>query len=812
MKKVLVDIPFLDAVDAEDTNPEVQPNLVEKKSKNVLPGKNDSVIHTGDTDSSDDEDNKYFEERTYNSCGTDIKKMLKKKSSTGVSYEASTSAKVPATTSNSYVFGLSASPPRKTSSETTTSSKTTADAYKDPVFGISIVNPLISSTSLKSMMTGRACITFARVRNHVQHGDLKKDWVVGGVVVTKSPTKVSQKGKNFTIWTLSDLKLGLQTVALFLFGKAFEKLWKTQPGTVIGVLNPHVLGNGSEKGEVHQAKLSVLDPDQVLILGRSKDLGTCKGKKKDGNDCTAFVNARECEYCSYHVASAYNQYRGRAELQSPTCGTLKSLQNKVLGKNEVFYGGKSFVAQPSKGTSKKVIAKDKQRLVNLGTSSKNVANPQPTTPLSLLSARSSSLLGLLENSSAEKSSKDPQKKDADRLNALSTPPLKSAKENNPCSAPSLVAPPVPKLSKKPQLSAPEGGVIEFDLPMPKKEVKPPTKQLGTPRPVSKNPLKKAPEKKSQNFFNSLIDLKPDPPVKKEQPSALSAGSSKTPGFASKAKDAVSDQHSAITSKSVVKKAPIEIEKPTDVLVERSPATINSLPVQGVEAIKTMVKAITRSPPAQRVSNAKLQAIQLVRRKGGITRENPRGISREEVVSRGLKRHLEEQEEESKEELKNSILSERFIELMSVESKHKDLLKEFDQVAEDLYYEKLEKKEQLEEKMLSIYKMECKAVRCMKCRYTWFSASEACKAEGHPIKVIDALKRFFKCNDCGNRTVSLSILPLLPCKKCNSTSWTKTTMMKEKIIKSSHQLSIRGGEQKFVNSQAADANINLLVPE
>lgn len=67
------------------------------------------------------------------------------------------------------------------------------------------------------------------------------------------------------------------------------------------------------------------------------------------------------------------------------------------------------------------------------------------------------------------------------------------------------------------------------------------------------------------------------------------------------------------------------------------------------------------------------------------------------------------------ELKNSILSERFIELMSVESKHKDLLKEFDQVAEDLYYEKLEKKEQLEEKMLSIYKMECKAVRCMKVR-------------------------------------------------------------------------------------------------
>lgn len=149
-----------------------------------------------------------------------------------------------------------------------------------------------------------------------------------------------------------------------------------------------------------------------------------------------------------------------------------------------------------------------------------------------------------------------------------------------------------------------------------------------------------------------------------------------------------------------------------------------------------------------------------------------------------------------------------------------------------------------------------------CRYTWFSASDECKAERHPLKVIDALKRFFKCNDCGNRTVSLSILPLLPCKKCSSTNWGKTAMMKvipwssehqaacitfcstiwmsglilkqmsdlwqlgfeltvwnhfpfvfqERIVKSSHQLSIRGGEQKFVNSVVADANIDLLMPD
>lgn len=64
-----------------------------------------------------------------------------------------------------------------------------------------------------------------------------------------------------------------------------------------------------------------------------------------------------------------------------------------------------------------------------------------------------------------------------------------------------------------------------------------------------------------------------------------------------------------------------------------------------------------------------------------------------------------------------------------------------------------------------------------CKYKWFSASDLCRAEGHPIKVIDTVKRFFKCNNCTNRTVSLEVVPLISCKQCGSSKWSRAGMIK-----------------------------------
>lgn len=75
-----------------------------------------------------------------------------------------------------------------------------------------------------------------------------------------------------------------------------------------------------------------------------------------------------------------------------------------------------------------------------------------------------------------------------------------------------------------------------------------------------------------------------------------------------------------------------------------------------------------------------------------------------------------------------------------------------------------------------------------------------------------MKRFYKCSNCQNRTVTLELLPTRPCNNCGSSKWERTGMMKEKIAVIQHNLSIRGGEQKFVNSVAADANLDLMVPD
>jgi len=54
--------------------------------------------------------------------------------------------------------------------------------------------------------------------------------------------------------------------------------------------------------------------------------------------------------------------------------------------------------------------------------------------------------------------------------------------------------------------------------------------------------------------------------------------------------------------------------------------------------------------------------------------------------------------------------------MNARSKHEDLVDIAEAMEQQAYFNKLEKKEQLEEKMLTTYKIPCKAVTCLKVRY------------------------------------------------------------------------------------------------
>ncbi|XP_049876031.1 protein MCM10 homolog [Pectinophora gossypiella] len=646
-----------------------------------------SAIHTGDTDSSDDEEKRNYTERKYNDYGSQVKKMLDNKEQEQVHKRLDFETRLRETNFDVKLKRNTSFTKKIDSPDTTKNvlcapqikSKAVADVYTDPVFGIRITKPLISSSALLDRMQGREAVNMLRVKRFVEHEDPSKDWVLAGVIVRKSTTKKSQKGNQFMIWTLSDLKDDLKTVSMFLFRKAYNELWKTPQGTAVAILNPNVLDKS--QNSVDQACLSVENSDRVMILGQSKDLGICKSKKKNGEPCTAFVNLSQCEHCIYHVKQEYQKYSRRSELQTSTMGKgLVNLQNKVLGKSTVIYGGKAYSALPT-GNSKKIKDADQNRLMSLSDYYKSEGDKLMTNkaPYGAGSLKGNS--GILHSPTANKTT------DNERLNKLTA--LNSSPQA------SLAA----KVANSPKLGK------GFSL-----------KGSGT------------------------IDLN------------MSYGQ----------------------------------------------------------------KAAERS---------KANAIKLIQRSGGIQKVDPNNIKGTET---GKKRALEKlnssgsNENDSKKARPNEessstgkkLMSERFKKILEATSAHQNLIKQHDDDEQEKYFNKLEKKEAMEEKMLNTFKLACKAVRCAKCKYTAFSAAQICKDERHPLKVLDTFKRFFKCGDCGNRTVSLEIIPLHSCGNCKGSKWEKAPMMREKKVTTlSEGLSIRGEEETFIGGQvSAGKNINLLVPD
>ncbi|KAK2498261.1 hypothetical protein MC885_002821 [Smutsia gigantea] len=184
-------------------------------------------------------------------------------------------------------------------------------------------------------------------------------------------------GKTFSIWRLNDLRDLTQYVSLFLFGEVHKELWKTEQGTVIGLLNANPIKpkDGSE-----EVCLSIDHPQKVLIMGEALDLGTCKAKKKNGEPCTQTVNLNDCEPCQYHMQAQYKKLSAkRSDLQSTFSGgrVPKKFARKGTSLRErlcqdgFYYGGvssASFAASIAAATApKKKIQTTLTNLVVKGT-------------------------------------------------------------------------------------------------------------------------------------------------------------------------------------------------------------------------------------------------------------------------------------------------------------------------------------------------------------------------------------------------------------------------------------------------------------
>ncbi|XP_024912963.1 protein MCM10 homolog [Cynoglossus semilaevis] len=205
--------------------------------------------------------------------------------------------------------------------------------------------PRVSSTEMDLKMAGRRLVALSQLPERLTRDKLEdSDWVTFAVLVNKSTPQSSSSGRTFSIWKLNDLHNLEVFVSLLLFGEVHKELWKTELGTVLGVLNPNPM---KQKEGYEGVSLTVDHPQKVLIMGEAQDFGTCKAMKKNGDPCCQIVNMYECQFCQYHVKAQYKKMSSkRAELQSSFSGKApnKGGLKERLCRDGFYYGGVSSAA------------------------------------------------------------------------------------------------------------------------------------------------------------------------------------------------------------------------------------------------------------------------------------------------------------------------------------------------------------------------------------------------------------------------------------------------------------------------------------
>ncbi|XP_072509396.1 protein MCM10 homolog isoform X1 [Notamacropus eugenii] len=638
---------------------------------------------------------------------------------------------------NSYSQPLRSTPGNKPSGGTRTSnlgssgtSCGTAQTVSVEKFtGLRLRRPRVSSTEMDRKMAGRKLIRLSQLKNKLATEKLEEvDWVTFGVIMKKVTPQSSNSGKTFSIWKLNDLRDLNQNVSLFLFGEVHKEHWKTEQGTVIGLLNANPMKPKEGSDEVC---LSIDHAQKILIMGEALDLGTCKAKKKNGEPCTQIVNLNDCEYCSYHIQSQYKKLSAkRADLQSSFSGGKvpkkyarkgSSLKERLC-RDGFYYGGvssESYAASVASTTApKKTIQTTLTNLVLRGTD----AIVQETRQK----------LGLPQkNQSCSEEFKQLMELPTFGARNLKKHLAKSKSPGvlgNPC-------PPIQSIPASALLKQQKQRMLEI--------------------------RKKRTEEAQKRFLESTAGVKrPASPSSSEKfPSQSPRPGAEFP----KVKRTLSPQPPKLGR---------GFSEGDDVLFFDDP------PPPGP---KLSAFAETK----------KLTAIAKLRAKGHVlTKANPNCIKRKQCDLQSVTERVEkstssspaeddlEPAQKKRREQLAYLESEEFQKVLKARSKHTEVLKEAEADLQERYFEPLVKKEQMEEKMKSIREMKCRVVTCKTCNYTHFKPLETCVDENHDYHWHDGVKRFFKC-PCGNRTVSLDRLPQKHCSSCGLFKWERDGMLKEK---------------------------------
>nr|XP_030688315.1 protein MCM10 homolog [Globicephala melas]XP_030688316.1 protein MCM10 homolog [Globicephala melas]XP_030688317.1 protein MCM10 homolog [Globicephala melas]XP_030688318.1 protein MCM10 homolog [Globicephala melas] len=635
------------------------------------------------------------------------------------------------------------------------SGETTQTVSVEAFSGLRLRKPRVSSTEMNKKMTGRRLIRLSQLKEKMASEKLEEiDWVTFGVILKKITPQSSNSGKTFSIWRLNDLRDLTRYVSLFLFGEVHKELWKTEQGTVVGLLNANPMKpkDGSE-----EVCLSIDHPQKVLIMGEAVDLGTCKAKKKNGEPCTQTVNLNDCEYCQYHIQAQYKRLSARrADLQSTFSGGRipKKFARKGISLKErlcqdgFYYGGvssASYAASIAAAVApKKKIQTTLTNLVVKGTD--------------LILQETQQKLGVRQKSLS-------CSEEFRELMDLPTSGARNLKHH------------LAKVKSSGIMGSPKPAFQSISASAFLKQQKQHMLELR----------KKKSEEIQKRFLQSASEVEsPAVPSSSRQPPSWSppAGAEfpKLKGTPAIQMPKLGRDISEGDDVLFFDESPPPRPKLNKLAEAKKLAAITKLRVKGQILTKTDPNSIKKLKEPQDVLEVKER------------------VEKNNTFSPQAEDELEPARKKRREQLAY-LESEDFQKILKAKSRHTGILKEAEAELQEHYFEPLVKKEQIEEKMRNTREVKCRVVTCRTCAYTHFKPLETCVSEQHNYHWHDSVKRFFKC-PCGNRTVSLGRLPQKHCSNCGLFKWERDGMLKEKTgPKIGGETLLPRGEEhaKFLNS-------------
>ncbi|XP_074725417.1 protein MCM10 homolog [Strix uralensis] len=637
------------------------------------------------------------------------------------------------------------------------SSATTQPVSVETFSGLRLRKPRVSSAEMDRKMANRKLIRLSQLKSKLAAENLEEiDWVTFGVILKKVTPQSTNNGRTFSIWRLNDLRDLNQCVSLFLFGDVHKEHWKTDQGTVIGLLNANPMKPKEGSDEVC---LSVDHPQKILLMGEALDMGTCKARKKNGDPCAQIVNLNDCEYCQYHIQSQYKKLSSkRADLQSTFSGGR--IPKKVGRKNPslkerlcqdgFYYGGVSSAAYAA---SVAAAAVPKRKI---------------QTTLSNLVVRGVDAI---------------VQETRQKIGAAKRPMQCSEEFKELMAQPTFGARNLCKHWTKADAEKKQGGNFQSIsasalLKQQKQKLLEARKKRSEEiqRRFLQNTSKaSSPALPSSSRQSSLHSPKPGAEFPKAEKMSAPQRPRLGAGF-SEGEDILFFDGS-----------PPPAPKLDSLAEAKKLAAIHRLRAKGQILAKTDPNSVKR----KRADDDILEIVERVEKNVA----QPHGTEAENAMD-----ELEPAQKKRREQLAY-LESEEFQKILNAKSKHTDVLKEAEAELQEQYFQPLVKKEEIEEKMRSIKEVKCRVVTCKTCNYTYFKPLETCVQDNHDYHWHDAIKRFFKC-PCGNRAISLHRLPKKPCSACGLFKWERDGMLKEKKGPKigGETLLPRGEEQpKFLNT-------------